>query len=118
MLAAIIRLFLFPPTLSHTQKQDPYRNEAITFLRYSQIKGKMFNPLEDGGYFIWFDPKRPVFMDGRLDIYTGTGIYDDYRKIYQFPPEKDWQEVLEKYQIDSNIVRGHPSFFEGSSNPS
>lgn len=105
-LSLVGRLFLYPPSLSAAQKANPYRDEVIKFIENSGIKGRMFNVLEDGGYFIWAYPEKQVFMDGRLDIYTGTGIYDEYKKVYQFPPEEGWQEVLEKYQIEFLLLPG------------
>lgn len=101
-----LREAAYPPTPNTYHKSFFYRDEVIDFLHKENIKGPMFNVLEDGGYFMWKDPDRKVFMDGRLDIYTGSGLYDEYKIVYNFPPQQGWQEVLEKYQIEFLLLPG------------
>ena len=100
------RIIVIPPSVSAYQKANPYRDEAISFLNKNHLSGHMFNSLEDGGYFVWKDPARKIFMDGRLDVYTASGVYEDYKKIYDFPPKKVWQDIAKKYDLQIIILSG------------
>ncbi|MDO8657215.1 MAG: tetratricopeptide repeat protein [Candidatus Levybacteria bacterium] len=102
----LIRISIYPPSVSSFQKANPYRDDFFKFLKNSKISGNMYNTLEDGGYFEWTDPSLKVFMDGRLDVFTTTGVYEDYKKIYDFPPKKDWEKILNKYNIEYLVLPG------------
>lgn len=102
----VVRIIISPPAANSYQKANPFRVEVLAFLKENKIEGNVFNMLEDGGYFVWLDPSYKVFMDGRLDVFTRGGIYDDYRKVYAFPPKKEWQEILDKYQIEYLLLPG------------
>lgn len=104
--SSLIRFKVFKPVLATFDNKTAYREEAINFLRGSGLKGNMYNPLEDGGYFIWKMPERKVFIDERLDVYTASGVYDEYKKIYSFPPEENWKEVVDKYDIEIILLPG------------
>ena len=68
-----------------------YPLQAGDFLDKAGIKGNMFNMVDFGGYLILFHPERPVFADGRLDVY-GEKIYKDF-----LSPTED---AFQKYNIN------------------
>lgn len=97
--AAIIiwSLFLIKERLHYTEfglglaEKVCYPLEAGHFLDEAGISGNIFNMCDFGGFLIWFHPERPVFVDGRLDVY-GEKIYQDFMD----PAAETWQ----KYNIN------------------
>jgi hypothetical protein len=71
--------------------------DAAEFIRKSGISGHMFNAFVFGGYFINALPDRPVFIDGRPDMY-GDALFKDYLAINNGLP--NWAALIDKYQID------------------
>lgn len=106
VVASVVRFYYYEPIIVPQDNKTAFRTEMIAFIRDNDLKGNMFNPLEDGGYFIWKLPERKVFIDERLDVYTGSGIYDEYSQVYAFPPTKGFEDVLEKYDIELIILPG------------
>ena len=53
----------------------------------------MFNNYGLGGYLVWHGIK--VFIDGRADLYSPLGIFEDYLAV----GEGDWKEIFAKYDI-------------------
>lgn len=104
--AILLRWFLYPPILVAGDNKEPFRHELIEFLDKNQLQGNLFNPLEDGGYLIWHAPERPVFIDQRLDVYTLSGVYQEYKQVYAFPPPPSWSQVLNKYQTELILLPG------------
>ena len=68
-----------------------YPLNAGKFLNQAGIKGNMFNMCDFAGFLTLYHPERPVFIDGRLDVY-GEGIYKDF-----LSPD---EEVFKKYDIN------------------
>jgi hypothetical protein len=73
--------------------------EAAQWLRYHELSGNMLNSYNWGGYLIWtLYPEKPVFIDGRTDLYALNGeTLEDYVLVHSLRP--GWQEVLERYGI-------------------
>lgn len=68
-----------------------YPLRAGRFMEEANIRGNIFNMVDFGGYLIWYYPDRPVFVDGRLDVY-GEKIYKDFLS----PTE----QTFERYNIN------------------
>jgi hypothetical protein len=77
-------------------KANPVK--AIEFLQRSGLSGHMLNDYAYGGYLIWTAPERPVFIDGRADVYEPAGVLADYMGFTTL--EADPQFLLSKYRID------------------
>ena len=73
--------------------------EAVEYLRDHDLPGLMFNSYNWGGYLIWaLYPGKPVFIDGRTDLYAlnGTAL-EDYARVHWVRP--GWEEILDRYAI-------------------
>jgi hypothetical protein len=72
--------------------------EAVGYLRDHDLPGQMFNTYNWGGYLIWtLYPDKPVFIDGRTDLYAFNGVLDDYVQVQLARP--GLQEILDRYGI-------------------
>jgi hypothetical protein len=71
--------------------------EAAEYLRDHHPPGQMFNSYNWGGYLIWsLYPEKPVFIDGRTDLYALNGtVLDDYSQVHWVRP--GWEEILDRY---------------------
>jgi hypothetical protein len=76
--------------------------EAAEYLREHDPPGLMFNSYNWGGYLIWsLYPDKPVFIDGRTDLYALNGtVLDDYSQVHWVRP--GWDEILDRY--DTGLV--------------
>lgn len=72
--------------------------KALAFLDRSSYSGRMLNEYLYGGYLIWAEPGRKVFIDGRADLYEPVGVLADYVKFMKLSGEP--QSILGKYRID------------------
>jgi tetratricopeptide (TPR) repeat protein len=81
-----------------------YPAATVNFLKEHNVRGKIFNDYNFGGYLIWhLWPDIPVFIDGR----TPT-IYDqDFLWLYSMAQQKKevWEQVAERYGIDIVLIR-------------
>ena len=71
--------------------------EAAEYLRNHDLPGQMFNSYNWGGYLIWsLYPEKPVFIDGRTDLYALNGtVLADYSQVHWIRP--GWEEILDRY---------------------
>lgn len=77
---------------------------AIDYLKSHSIPGPMFNEYGWGGYLIWtFGTSRPVFIDGRCDIYEYAGVFGDYLDLTRLKP--DTPLILAKYGFRSAFIQ-------------
>lgn len=75
---------------------------AADFVERHDITGRMFNDLQSGGYLIWRGaPARPVFIDGRLEVYD-EGFFARYRRALSVPASFD--SLAEEYAFDYIIL--------------
>jgi hypothetical protein len=58
----------------------------------------MLNDYAYGGYLTWAAPERPVFIDGRADVYEPAGVLADYMRFMAL--DADPRSLLTKYRID------------------
>jgi hypothetical protein len=73
--------------------------EAVEYLQDHELPGSMFNSYNWGGYLIWaLYPEKPVFIDGRTDLYAlnGTAL-EDYARVHWVRP--GWEEIMNRYAI-------------------
>lgn len=66
-------------------------------IKRANLTGNMFNAYNWGGYFIYELPEKPVFVDGRTDLYGDTFLTDDYYNTAI--GAVGWEDTLDKYQI-------------------
>jgi hypothetical protein len=73
--------------------------QAAEYLRAHDLPGQMFNTYNWGGYLIWsLYPEKPVFVDGRTDLYALNGqVLEDYAQVHWIRP--GWPQVLEEYGV-------------------
>lgn len=80
-----------------------YPENAVSFLRTSGLKGRMFNSYEYGSYLLWqLAPQIKVFIDGRgMD----PKVFDDSNKIRWASSSlvdgrREYEVLLDRYAID------------------
>lgn len=55
--------------------------KAVNFLRRNPTPGPLYNPLDWGGFLIWYMPDHPVAIDGRNDLYGDEMDLQFFRTI-------------------------------------
>jgi hypothetical protein len=76
-----------------------FPQDAVELLREGMWPGRIYNDYIWGGYLIWeLHPKRPVFIDGRAEVYYPTKAFDDEMLIHRVAP--GWKEALDKRRVD------------------
>jgi hypothetical protein len=79
-----------------------YPAGAVEYLRTHNPVGNLFNTYHWGGYLIYqLHPQRPVFIDGRADVY-GDRFIDGYMKVMRLEP--DWRRVLDEHDVRLVLV--------------
>lgn len=112
VLAIIVFLlvaFLAFPSRQVITKQVETTNpvKAVKFMEDHHISGRMLNEYIFGGYLIWAAPDRPVFVDGRADLFEFAGVLKEYGEWATF--QDDPNVLLDKYKIDYCLLeRGAP----------
>jgi len=75
---------------------------AVEYLKKTDLDGNMFNSFGWGGYLIWELQKYPVFIDGRVQVYTNDFL-DKCSRMLTRPPLY-FYELCDKYRISFGIV--------------
>jgi hypothetical protein len=84
-------------------ESEKYPTAAVGYLRAHGDAGKLFNSYGWGGYLIWkLYPERPVFIDGRADVY-GDALLEEYLSAEN--GEKNWRVTLDSRAIDTVLMR-------------
>jgi len=109
--AATLALVLGVMVLDHAPKRpasqwvdyaimkDDFPSDAVQMLREGMWPGRIYNDYVWGGYLIWeLYPDRPVFIDGRAEVYYPTKAFDDEMLIHRVSP--GWKEALDKRRVD------------------
>ncbi|HEY6342139.1 MAG TPA: hypothetical protein VIY49_11655 [Bryobacteraceae bacterium] len=99
LIAAAAVALAFPGSRAlagQVNKANPVK--AVEFLQQSGLSGRMLNDYGYGGYLIWAAPERPVFIDGRADVYEPAGVLADYMRFVLL--DADPEALLSKYRID------------------
>jgi hypothetical protein len=78
--------------------------EAAQWLGQHELPGQMFNTYNWGGYLIWsLYPDKPVFVDGRTDLYAlKSQVLDDYVTVHW--AQQGWEDVLDRYDVGHVIL--------------
>ncbi len=74
-------------------------DNTLCRLRDKQPESRVFTRFEWGEYLTWAS-SFPVFMDGRIEIYSDE-VWKDYESV---TVGRDWEEVLDRYQVDALIL--------------
>jgi hypothetical protein len=99
LLAAAAVVLAFPSSRALAEQVNNANPvKAVEFIQRSGLSGRMLNAYTYGGYLIWAAPERPVFIDGRADVYEPAGVLADYTRFVAL--DADPQFLLRKYQID------------------
>jgi len=64
--------------------------------------GNLLHEYDWGGWLIFYEPGRPVFIDGRLFPFV-PGVVDDYVELTTLGPR--WRELLEQRSIREVLLR-------------
>jgi len=76
--------------------------KAVEYVSASGLRGALLNTYEWGGYLIWrFQGARPVFIDGRADVY-GESIWREYLQVIRAGP--GWRTVLDRHDVQYLIL--------------
>lgn len=65
---------------------------------------RMFNPQLWGSWFEWAVPEHRTFVDSRVVVFTGRGVWPDYNTVSA--GRQGWQEVLVRWDV--TVVVAHP----------
>ncbi len=103
LLAALGKVLLVLDKKSLDEAQKEYLPVAVTeHLKTANLSGNMFNTYNWGGYFIYWLPDKPVFVDGRTDLYGDTFLSKDYLETASGAP--GWDATLDKYKISYVVM--------------
>jgi len=80
-----------------------YPKSAVEWLRRDKPPGALFNEYGHGGYLLWALPEYPVFIDGRIEIYSRQRVLPDYLKVIEARP--GWAEVLDRRGVNLVLIR-------------
>jgi hypothetical protein len=77
--------------------------DAVNWLNAHPQSGPMFNEFDWGGYLLLkLTPRQQIFMDGHTHIY-GEALTREYEAVVTLAD--NWQETLDKYDVQWAIVR-------------
>jgi hypothetical protein len=74
---------------------------AANYLKQNPTPGQMFNSYNFGGYLVWAAPDKPVYVDGRTDLYDDEFL-NEYLKTYLAEP--GWDKTLAEHNIGVVVV--------------
>jgi hypothetical protein len=75
--------------------------DAVAWMDAHDPGQRVFNRYEWGGYIGQHRPEKPIFMDGRADVY-GDGLLHMYVEVIGL--DGDPQVVFDRYQIDHAVL--------------
>ena len=95
-----------------------YPAKAAAFVQAQQFSPglRLLNDFETGGYLMWTLPSEPVFVDGRLDVYTGR-TFDDMLVLSRHPGTSEWKALVNKYDFDCVLTENAPEAKAFDSDP-
>jgi hypothetical protein len=80
-----------------------YPAGAVEYLRSYNLRGNLFNAYDWGGYLIYrLYPERPVFIDGRADVYR-DGHVKRYMEVALLRP--GWRRVLDEHDVQLVLMQ-------------
>lgn len=86
-------------------REPSYPDAACAFVQAERFPPnlRLFNNFSIGGYLMWRLPNEPVFVDGRLDVYTGR-TFDQMLIIDHREGTPAWIDVVRQYDLDCVIT--------------
>lgn len=87
-----------------------FPRQAAEFLQTNQIKARMFNSYEYGGFLIWsLWPQLQTFIDGRA---LNESVYRDYQRILSprgssvEESRRQREQLLDQYEVEVVLMNG------------
>ena len=86
-----------------------YPDRACAFMEAERFPPglRLLNDFETGGFLMWRMPSRPVFVDGRLDVYVGR-TFDDMVTLARRPGSPAWAALVRRYDFDCVLTSSGP----------
>lgn len=86
-----------------------FPSKAVGFMKAEQFPPhlRLLNDFETGGYLLWTLPSEPVFVDGRLDVYTGR-TFDDMLVLSRDAGTPQWKGLVQLYDFDCVLTENKP----------
>lgn len=100
---AVLFLFVEAPS-SRDLAMDLRETSPASTVRWAEdhwVAERAFNTFEDGGYLLFYLPRRQVFIDSRFDLYARAGVFDDYLALRR---GERIAEIVDRYQFDAAFV--------------
>lgn len=88
---------IYPQSRNEEYFRSVFPVEAVDYLEQEQPQGRLFNSYNWGGYLIWELPEKPVFVDGRTDLY-GDKIVGQWVEVVR--GGENWQEIIREWDVD------------------
>jgi len=97
---ALYRPWMLSPRPPAYWISSTYPENSLRFLDEREVRGRMFNLMEWGGYISWRSyPSRQVFFDGRE---ISAGVMKKYNNVLEGRP--GWRRILDDYGVDILLV--------------
>jgi hypothetical protein len=96
--------FLVLPTQQQLEAQVSSHEPAaaVAWMQQNSLPGPVLNEYVFGGFLMWANPKEPVFIDGRTDIYAWNGVLRDYGRWALL--QDDPKLLLDRYKIQTCLL--------------
>ncbi len=96
-----------------------FPSKAVGFVTAQQFPPhlRLLNDFETGGYLLWTLPSEPVFVDGRLDVYTGR-TFGDMLTLSRAAGTPPWQALVKFYDFDCVLTENKPEADAFAADPS
>jgi hypothetical protein len=69
---------------------ERFPDDAVLWLKREAPPGRVFNRVEFGDFLTWALPGRPVFIDGREELYRAAGLDRIYLEAWSDPLSLEW----------------------------
>ncbi len=86
---------------------ERFPTEAVAWLNENRPPGRLFNDYDFGGYLMFNLPAYPVFVDGRVDVYSKHRAFSDFLEVWRLGAR--WEEVLDRYGVGVVLVEQRQS---------
>lgn len=83
---------------AHGIAMAQFPQSAAPRLEAGEWPGRIYNDYVWGGYLIWKAPSRPVFIDGRAEVYYPNKVFEDEMTIHH--AAEGWEDVLDRRGVD------------------
>ncbi|MCD4673161.1 MAG: hypothetical protein K8R77_10900, partial [Anaerolineaceae bacterium] len=79
-----------------------YPVQAVEWIKDNEVQGNLLSEYNWGGYLDWFYREKPVFVDGRTDLY-GDEVLGQWLNMMQ--GGEGWQADLGGWQIQAVLLQ-------------